>query len=102
MMHPVMPTPKTNTNKHGQTATMNTANIGQRKPEEIRVAEIKALAKQGNRAEQIADALGVGEQQVRVIAKRNGTVYVQNTANIGQRSGSASLRIVGDTYRLGG
>lgn len=79
------PVAKTYTNKHGQTATMNTENIGQRKPAALRAAEISALAADGNRAEQIARELNIGEPQVRNLAAKHGITLPDKTCRSSRR-----------------
>jgi hypothetical protein len=59
--------------RNGTVYTQHTENIGKsRKPAELRSVEVAALARLGNRASQIADKIGVSEQQVRAIARTEG------------------------------
>lgn len=77
---------KTYTNKHGQTATMNTENIGRRdsmgrengawktqgkEPAAVRVEQIVSLSRDGNNVAQIAKELGLGEERVRELARQH-------------------------------
>lgn len=79
------PPPRTYTNKHGTTSTMNTENIGkrkpsahttnggiERKPREERAKEIAGLAHKGHSGDQIADEIGIHVYRVREIARDNG------------------------------
>jgi hypothetical protein len=61
-------TTRTFTDKHGNTTTMNTANIGKR-PKAERVEKISQMASEGYRAAQIATEMNVAIHYVRKIAR---------------------------------
>lgn len=113
--------------KTGQPTTMRTENIGRRSlvdsmgrnqtlrvgqlPEQTRVEQIKTLVDAGNYADQIGEQIGVSEQQVRKIARKNDIKLAEHAAGGSRRridnrrvieqtvleldAGAASLRTIG-------
>ena len=68
------PTARTYTNKHGQTATMNTENIGRglAGTRAEKTEAIRALAAEGYRSEQIASQVSLDSKTVRLYANKAG------------------------------
>lgn len=94
------PATKTYTNKHGQTATMNTANIGRRDslgrengawkvegkaPAEVRAEQIAALSREGNSVDQIANEIGLSAERIRGLAKAHGIQLADSALRYNRR-----------------
>lgn len=89
--------PKTYTNKHGQTATMNTENIGRRAygNREVKTARIAEMAADGHNAGQIAKVVDLDEKTVRLYANTAGIKLAD--AVIGKRRRLDNRRVVEQT-----